>query len=279
MGPESFQEKMSRFQGREKEYLEIPELPVFNPAAQKIEELSSAKEKGRTPASISKMVSSEDTDLSNKRLYFLTLYSQFRELSQWSDNHYENINHCPHFHSTILGGKNMANIEYNQKSKMMDKATSSDISKNNLPLFPEVMLPAIKGPEMTSVYKIWGEEKISSKDKKSKILKQAFNWHLQKIESEIKDLCSNGSSDNFYIFENLMTHFGSDSIKQIKPSAGNIGILLRTNIYSNMALITILRDKKSIGPSDYPMSQVYRRIGTNWMGEYYTSIKEERSHQ
>lgn len=271
-GPESFREKMARFQGREKEYLEVPELPVLDSSANKLNNLGNK----RSPASIAPN-RSEDTDLSNKRLYFLTLYSQYLELSQWSAKNFETIKSCPHFHSTILGQKNIANIEHNQKSQILEKVLAQNIEKDKLALYPELVLPLERGPEMKSVYKVWQEDKISSVEEKSEILFEALNLHIQKLESEVKDLCSTGSSDNFYIFENLMTHFGSDSGKQVEPSRSNIGILLRTNIYTNMALITMLRDDKNTGASDYPMFQVYRRVGTNWMSQYYTAVKHERN--
>lgn len=278
-GPESFEEKMSRFKGREKSYTQIAEMPVYSPSLESVAK-SPLLQNNRKPASVSPEQDpknqKDDTNLSNKRLYFLTLYSQYLELSQWSEEKRLELNHCPHFHSSLLANNNHATIENLSKNKNFENIVTREIKEAQLGLYPELILPIETGKKMKSVYQGWiSENKINQKDK-LKMAKGAYQLHLKKLHSEIKDLCQYGSSDNFYIFENLLGHFKSTPGKEIDLNSKNTEILLRTNIYTNMALISVLREEKMVGPSDYPMFQVYRRVGTQWMSKYYSEIKKAR---
>jgi hypothetical protein len=66
----------------------------------------------------------------------------------------------------------------------------------------------------------------------------AFKLHLEKTLEEIKELCENGSGENYYAFENLITHMRAN--KEYHRSKEAMESLLKITLFSNLALISAL---------------------------------------
>ena len=97
--PESFAAKMSRFEKQKTENISVPniELPDVT--------VTSSQEVSKKTRSIASQYSKIPLTHSNKRLYFLTLLSQYNNFRNYSQKSFPSVNFCPNFHSSMLRNK------------------------------------------------------------------------------------------------------------------------------------------------------------------------------
>ena len=102
-GPENYQQKMARYTPKVIGNNQVPEIRIadFKFASE------TSKVKGRAPASVvpvaEKNEVEKDGNPTNKKLYFLSLYSQYETLKNYSAEFSgPNINICPNFHTSLL---------------------------------------------------------------------------------------------------------------------------------------------------------------------------------
>lgn len=250
----------------------------------KISDFEFTRSKGRFPAS---SPSKETTDISNKKLYFMTLLGQYESLKSHSfDYNAPEVKICPHFHMSLLeyNGKSaapqIARAAIKPELYSYDKSKLSDptyLSKN-----PELLLPLTKDdiePRVVDIIK-----GSTSSEKIDETVKRAIDIHLAKTYTELRSLCEYGVSDNYYIYENLITHVNNT---QFGAQVENMNTLLKTTIFSNHALMTSLAKNKtkSIGraiastdkkSNEQYSNEVFARLNVNWAHEYFNSIRSEK---
>nr|BDT28765.1 hypothetical protein BHI3_22310 [Bacteriovorax sp. HI3] len=286
-GPESFEQKMDRYTPKNMGQNQVPEITSSG--------FKFSSSKSRMPASAGTATSvekslSEEATLSNKKLYFLTLFGQYESMKKYAqDFEAPSVNICPHFHTSLLEHKGRkpagfaGNVTYKNNKKFVydyKKIDDADyVSKR-----PELSLPLAKDDVTPKVVDIFRSQKGDMNDAKmNELVHKALDIHLAKTYSEIRELCEFGVSNNYYIYENLITHIKNSSFP---PAEKSMDTLLKTTIFSNIALVTSLdkiqatpmRSIASIGSKSKESSNTYSnevmtRLNVEWAREYFESLK------
>ncbi|MCO4793503.1 MAG: hypothetical protein KC493_07320 [Bacteriovoracaceae bacterium] len=272
--PESIEDKMSRFKAKNLGQNETPTYQVSN---------VNFANNGRGPASVAVEKKSTDTSISNKRLYFLSLHNQYQQLKQFVDgDSAPTLTVCPRFHTSLLKYKEAyGDSPYNGKNYTPIFNSASVDNNEYASKFPELYLPVTKDSLTPTV------KDMVSKVKGNKIeetVKSAMQIHLSKTFGELKELCDYGSSDNYYIYENLLTHIQRE--EGFSPSNSSMTVLLKTTLVGNMALIKSLNQqstkKASRGIASTPTAKVHYddevlgRMNASWSKAYFDSMVESR---
>ena len=287
-GPETYQEKMSRYTPK---VIGNNQVPEFKSSGFVFKEKS-----GRTPASAETPTSVEKTQteemtLSNKKLYFLTLFGQYESMKKYAqDFDAPSVNSCPHFHNSLLehNGRKPAGFAGNITHKN-NKKFVYDVERFSDPDYvakrPELSLPLAKDEVTPKVIDIFRSESKSITDAKmNEIAHKALDIHLAKTYSEIRELCEFGVSDNYYIYENLITHIKNSSFP---PAEKNMDTLLKTTLFSNIALVTSLEkiqatpmrsiasvETKNRDSAASYSNEVMTRLNVEWAREYFESLSK-----
>lgn len=287
-GPENYQQKMARYTPKEMGKNQVPEIKT---ADFRFKPTKESKIDGRAPASAPDAPSlnedQKESNPTNKKLYFLTLYSEYQALQNYSqDFKGPPVNICPNFHTSLL--------RHNEKTAKMFQVPkthkfSYDSKKYKDEIYvagrPELLLPLSKEevtPKVIDVIRSSGDS--LSEFAINELVHKAIDIHLAKTYSEIRELCEYGVSDNYYIYENLITHIKNN---KFEADSKNMNTLLKTTLFSNYALMTSLEGQsktqaagRSIASvhtenksTAYP-SEVMSRLNVNWAGQYYDFIKE-----
>ena len=289
-GPESYQQKMARYEPKSFSQNLVPDIKTGN-FKFKNSPKSSESGPGRFPASVKEgppqTLEGKEINPTNKKLYFLTLFSQYETLKHFSaEFSAPSVSICPNFHNGLLGFKDKySRFEKNYsgiKKLTYDSAKFDD--EMYLASKPELLLPLSKdtiAPKVIDIIKS-SPEKMSGMAI-NELVNKAIEIHLAKTYSEIRELCEYGVSDNYFVYENLITH-----IKNNKFEAGpqNMNTLLKTTVFSNIALINSLdkentpargRSIASVGSEEkvFPYSnEVITRMSVPWVNQYFNYIKE-----
>jgi hypothetical protein len=286
--PESYQQKMARYTPKATDGKNlVPEFQLgqfeFN-----------LPKKSRAPASIASeqttLDEAKESNPTNKKLYFLALYSQYEQLKQFGQDFIgPDVSICPSFHTSLTKFKEkQSSLPRSGSTKKLSYNVSRMSEDSYLAKRPELLLPLSKDEATPRVIDIVRNgTSIKTEQSVSELVHKAIDIHLAKTYTEIKELCEYGSSDNYYVYENLITH-----IKNTKFEADNtnLNVLLKTTLFSNMALMTSL-DNQSSKPttgrsiasttkatdSKLPYSQeLFTRLNVSWANQYYDYIKANR---
>lgn len=277
--PESIESKMERFKSQSAQINKVPDFHVLS-------DVSFQNKRTRGPASSAskKDMQQEHT---NKKLYFLTLLSQYNNLAKYSTAQtVPAVNICPSFHSILVDHKEKFEAEgYSNPTKVnlnFAKIYTPEVYKNSAQLshYPELMLPVTKEELHPTV-----AEYMSSNSNldASIVMGQAIDLHISKTHEELNELCDTGASSNYYIYENLITHVKSQGFK---PNATNMKTLFKTSIFTNVALIKSFDKaaRKSRGRGIASASQVKEnytdavvdRLGVEWSDSYFETMTNNR---
>lgn len=287
--PESIEAKMARFMPRD---INPNKVPVLAIAA----DMKTRQPAARGIASVHEEVGTQDetlmreTPLSDKRLYFMGLYQQYRNLGKFvSKEHVPEINHCPSFHTTLLNGKTGHKGKVKAKLDFVKRYSTitSHQSKYKNVYFPELSLPIGPYAETPTLGEILAHDK---KVNKNIAFQQALKVHLTKTYKELEELCDTGSSSNYYNFTNLEHHIKRYKGKyQQGPQA--LKTLYKTTIFSNMALIESLENPVSIkrsfkrAPASISTAQKWdniyqdnmiKKLNISWMKIYLEEMMSNR---
>lgn len=289
-GPESYQQKMARYTPKVEGKNQVPEIRAYDfKFAQ-----STTKKPTRGPASVEAAKKTEkekeiEVNPTNKKLYFLSLYTQYESLKNYSTEFSgPSVSICPNFHTSLLRHNEKvppkAAMNVGVKKFTYDAKKFSDeayVASN-----PELLLPLSKEettPKVIDV--IRGSKGPVSDFAINELVHKALDIHLAKTYSEIRELCEYGVSDNYYIYENLITHIKSN---QFDAGPANMNTLLKTTVFSNVALITSLekqtktrapgRSIASVDESDKRgpyVGEIMTRLSVNWANQYFDFISEK----
>ena len=195
--PESIADKMVRFKAKN-----IGQN--FTPSYQVADVQFQSKRRGRAPASVIKSNTGKK-NISNKRLYFLSLHNQYQQLKQYvGTDSAPTLSICPRFHTSLLKYKDTYGSTPYQSKVYTSKYTKDQlVDKNYSAKYPELYLPVTKDAVTPTVMDILAK---NSKKQVENVVQNALQIHLSKTYNELKELCEFGSSDNYYVYENLLTH-------------------------------------------------------------------------
>lgn len=287
-GPESYDQKMSRYTPKTLSKNQVPEITSngfeFTP-----------KKGARGPASVEpkKTIQQDPTmevNYTNKKLYFLTLLGQYEGMKKYTAMFdAPEVKICPNFHTSLLQHKEKGSNSLVSKSRFVSaKKFTYEVDKLKDDVFvanhPELSLPLSQDEVTPRVIDIMRTEKELTESKMNELVHRALDIHLSKTYTEIRELCEYGVSDNYYIYENLITHIKNSDFA---PDGSNMNTLLKTTVFSNIALVTSL-EKMSSGPSRSIASaqekeststyanEMMARLNVEWAKEYFDHIKTSR---
>lgn len=289
--PESAVEKMSRYKARSFSQNSTPTLPLIEATGQ-ADWFQTSTKASRAPASVSTVETSseeqnQNVDQSHKRLYFLTLYSQFEQLQQFSNEFKaQELRVCPHFHSSLVthresySGTKMKMKKNRQYSDQLISEIQQNESK--IHLYPELALPLTADTLKPRVFDILAQ-KGKSEQQKQTLVEQAIAIHLTKAYSELSELCEFGSSDNYYIYENLMSSIEREG--GLEKNAQGLQVLLKTSLMFNHALITSISEQKQTirtrapasamsTPTEAYTNEIIKRMKATWAQTYYKKLEQ-----
>lgn len=279
---ESFDSKMSRYKSRDVESNKVPTLyPLnFNTSGRTI--ASEASNDTVQPAELENATAFEKT-ITNKKLYFQSLYEQYAELSSFiPEKQNPKIDSCPQFHGNFLEYK-----KTNSKNQSQNFVFSYDREKftdsEYLAKHPELLLSVVEDDVLPRAVDLLMKKPDMVKSEQSDVVKNALALHMKRTYSELRELCEYGVSQNYYIFENLMTHAKGAGIAS---NTEGVKILLKTTLFSNLAIKTSLTQFKEVPSSqgrmpasaikedDYKEKEVMKRLNVSWMKDYFQKMRE-----
>ncbi len=286
-GPESYDQKMSRYTPKTLTKNQVPEIKTAG--------VTFSAKPTRGPASAD-VKQAEKTDLgfeantTNKKLYFLTMLGQYESMKKYSAQFdAPEINICPHFHSSLLQHKEGKKVSMGTIRQFNHKKFTYEKEKLTNEAYvmsrPELSLPLSQTDVTPRVIDIMRSESELTEGKMTELVHRALDIHLSKTYTEIRELCEYGVSDNYYIYENLITHIKNN---EFRAEDDNMNTLLKTTVFSNMALVTSL-EKSSVStgrtiaslsnkekePTPY-VNEMMARLNVEWAKDYFNHIKTSR---
>ena len=263
--PESVEEKMARFEDKSQKTNVVPEFHVF----------SYNFKTGRAPASVKQ---SDTPTNSNKRLYFLSLYSQYDQLKKFAKGPTPQLNICPSFNTGLVKYNEITRPNnYKSKLQILFSSDSSMWNREYLALYPELSLPISdesKYPTVADILKKGSANQLE-------ILQQAIDLHILKTYRELAQLCETGTSNNYYIFENMVTYINTQ--KSFRGSSHNLKILMKSPVFANVPLLHSLsqtpgnyRRIASIGAQNLFLDELLDRLNISWVHTYYQELDQRR---
>lgn len=241
----------------------------------------------RKPASVE--VNKEDdlsiNAFSNRKIYFLTLLSQYYELKSLGKVESPEVTICPSFHTDVVN--NVQHIKQNIKHTLDFAQLKYDFNKviskepEYLSLYPELSLPLTSEHSHPAVF-----DSINEKTSKKfpEFFKTGYSVHVAKTYNELSDLCEKGQTDNYYVFENLITYFKSHP--DFKDDKKAIKAILKSTIFANMALIKSLNMQveleRKVASIESKINynsfeeEVLSRLEATWVRSYFETMKMRR---
>jgi hypothetical protein len=193
------------------------------------------KNHSRKPASLSV---SDISSKSPRRVYFSALYQQYMTMKDLL-GHKNDLEFCPQFHHDKI------KIDSGFVPKM-SLFSSNELDENKKDYFPEVIF----------------NKDFSLKD-----------YH-QTMKEEILTLCEDGVSDNFYKFDNLVTHYSGNPSFHKDPKA--MASVLKIPVFANFYLIKML---EMPGFETYASESAFIDLSkTHWFETYVSEATRMRKN-
>ncbi|MBF0205383.1 MAG: hypothetical protein HQK53_00695 [Oligoflexia bacterium] len=286
--PESIDERMARTDAVKVTTGSLPDIPLMSldfPKAAVGRAPSSVGPVGHVAPAVPGMKS-----YTNKKIYFLGILDQYEQFKYFLEDNYQTkrppLEFCPQFHTLYLNyysyfrathpGVERAKAEKAPLSSYSMEKNLSTRSKESYFLYPELALPLTVDTSHPNVGEI--------ADANLAQLIFAYKAHLNKLHSEIKELCEYGGSANYYVFENLINHMkGNPTFHRSKVA---MQALLKTVLIGNMAIITALEAEffSGHGPAmDQPpmrkelAQEILSRLDADWAQIYFSELRKRRS--
>lgn len=190
----------------------------------------------RMPAS---MEMEDLNETSPRRIYFSALYQQYLTLGQHLGKTAD-MKFCPQFHHDKI----------QTDSSLVPKVSlyqSTHIDSDGKDYFPELAF----------------NQDFSLRD-----------YHLV-IKSELETLCEEGVSDNFYKFDNLVTHYSHKKSFHQNPKA--MASVLKIPVFANFYLVKMLATP-GMNFTSPEEKQFIRLTQTHWFENYVSEASRMRSH-
>ena len=257
--PEPFVEKMRRYRAK----LSSNSVPLLTVNTRQFQE---KKHASRGPASLPPATLNKEfgSNFSNKRLYFLSLLDQYLNFQHFLvEKKSPTINSCPGLHNAFL--------EYKKNRPTRSRPVWNNLQAQGVLL----SLPTTHNPRGKTL------RDLAIKQNSGKMLQKALGIHVEKIHSELVELCQYGSSDNYYAYENLMNHIKRNPQK-FAPSPHNLQTLLKTTIFANKIILSNLEEQLppiSRGPASQQfrnnpwLKKTIKKSNIDWFEHYIHSVK------
>ena len=190
----------------------------------------------RTPANL------EVTDVEGKsprRVYFTALYHQYLSLGLHLGVE-ANLNSCPQFHH--------------------DKIETDSVVIPTLSVFKR---SGFTSPSKEFFPELAFTKKFSLKD------------HQEEMRTEIETLCEEGVSDNYYKFDNLVTHYASKKSFHTHPDS--MKAVLKIPVFANYYLLKMIQPPHALTFIHPEEKKVITMTQTHWFERYVVEAHRMRS--
>jgi hypothetical protein len=273
--PESIDDKIARYETKRTTTNKVPELQVVEGP------IASKKTRSRGPASVPTIAQTGRAmaNFSNKRLYFLTLLTQYNNLQTFVEGTTPpQVNICPAFHTSLVNHNQKTSKSENHKKLVIgfNHGRQSLNDQNYVALFPELSLPLTPDNSYPRVLDMLRKSERLKGPKA--LVTKALGIHLSKTYHELSELCESGSSDNYYTFENLITQIKNQS--QYGANNESVKMLFKTTIFANKAIIHSLESHTDQGrfPASADTmslnyySEITHRLKADWTKSYFKKL-------
>lgn len=194
------------------------------------------REAVRAPASM-EMEAREEK--SPRRVYFSSLYYQYLTLGSYYQHNSE-IASCPQFHHDKI-----ETDEYTVPKLSLYKP--SNIVEEGKDFFPEL---AFSG-------------------------KHSMKKYYQDMKEELLTLCEEGVSDNFFKFDNLVTHYAGKRDFHSQPKA--MEAVLKIPVFANFYLVKMMSAHSGVSIVHPEETRFIQMTQTHWFERYVKTASHMRS--
>ena len=215
-------------------------------------------------------------EFSNKQVYFSTLFWQFQKLKAFRLGPFQNIRYCPSFHSAFLElkKKSPSPVKLNGDGVVLQKLIDLKPKKEIMAIFPEMALPLTHTLGASTLYEVLSKY---SHDAPYDLLVQGINIHTKKIYQELQQLCHTGYSQNYFIFENLISYVHQNP--HFKNGAAPLLSLLESTVFFNFIFLNFLGFQHR---GEFPFSsskleeEMVSRLRADWSYNYFYQLRRRR---
>ncbi|HXH29589.1 MAG TPA: hypothetical protein VNJ01_02140 [Bacteriovoracaceae bacterium] len=193
------------------------------------------KNVARTPAAFE---FTADPEISTRRVYFSGLYHQYLTLGQ-NLGKLPDLGSCPQFHHDKLETDALAVPQVSSLQK-------PSVDSQDRAYFPELVFT----------------KEFSLGD-----------YHLV-IKSELDQLCEDGVSDNFFKFDNLVTHYANNKNFHLSPKA--MSSVLKIPVFANFYLVNMLRGPAAVNSPSAAPTRFISMTNTGWFEKYVAEATHRR---
>jgi len=181
---------------------------------------------------------STQSEKSNRRIYFSTLYHQYKTLARAVKTK-EDLDSCPQFHHDKI------NVD-SHPLEQIEWFTKFQNEKEDQLFFPEAVFQ-----NQTAVVN-----------------------YFESIKNEVKELCENGYSDNFYKFDNLVVyHTGKNDFHQ---KVSSMKAVLKIPIFANFYLLKMMTNPFERSKENSELNSFIERSNTFWFQQYVLLAQKKR---
>lgn len=209
--------------------VEAPKTVQFPYAPELLEKIQK-ESVHRGPASVEESEKSEKSEKSNRRVYFTSLYHQFLTLGDYLGKD-RSIESCPAFHHDKVetDAVSVPKVSFYKQGSVEEEGKD---------FFPELAFT----------------KTFSLRD-----------YHAE-MKREIDDLCETGISDNFYKFDNLVTHYADN--KAFHSNKKAMASVLKIPVFANFYLVKMVMGERG-NLSTHPEEQRFIQLShTEWFQDY-----------
>lgn len=212
-----------------------------------------------TPKTINRSIASVDVEksLSDKNMYFLSLYSQYKTIAKLTQTTAASFI-CPQFHNEILNttikANDVVNVLNSKPQSLMRNPYA--VVKN-----PSLSLN-YKG---TNVYDYLNSKNIWNKA--NKVIIKALTGHNDLNLKELNQLCESGSSEGFYAFKNMVSYYSTNSFAYSHQS---MPAFLKIPVVANILILN--NYSKAISPFE---KEVINSLNISWFSSYLEELKKD----
>lgn len=235
------------------------------------------------PSRASRSIASvESSDIGEKEAYFLGLWEQKKEMEKLLSSEVEGFAQkisqqkdiCPAFHHTLLSAKKQLkfNPQHSPQKNWLGEHWNSQsweriFNERSFVANPVLALETENGADIYSLYNENGN--VERED-----VHEAFHMFYQQTQEEIKQLCDTGSSDDFYVFTNMVKFYSG---QDFFASGQALEALLKLTPVSNYYVLQSLRSPKNYKAHGFYEKHLLKKLNALWFNHYLHQASASRS--
>lgn len=206
-----------------------------------------------------------ENTLTNKQVYFLTLLQQYLTFNSIIGKSEKDFS-CPKFHNDLLNYRSLITIQKNHYSLEHNYTTVLN-DERLLPSFPIMALPYNEDVDLYSYFK-------NSDENVKEHIQYALEIYNNKNFIEINELCEQGTSDGYYIYENLVNFHSSSNDKDNLT----LEAILNIPVIANMLVIDSLKLNNN-DALNIINEKILNRSRLGWFKNYLYELRKIRNNE